>query len=202
MSQSDWVQKTADGSSFPPCPNLFQAALSMYFFILGDWDLNNFTVTTHYYLAPLLFVIFTFVMMVVFFNLLIAIMSETYARVKLNEEQEFLKSRAETICDLEKQIWRPIPYPKWIHAVIPTAGWHGDAFWGRKDEVSSTVTPTESVTVESQSGQAAACLAAALSKHAEILGQTMRNQEAITTRMTTIEEKLDLLLKNMGELAS
>lgn len=111
--------KAESPDDLPLFPNVPQTLLRMYVLMLGDWELSSFTHSVHYVLAPILFFLFTFVMMVVLFNLLIAIMGDTFQRVKSDEEAEFLKTRAETIVDMEKLRWRPVSYPSHIHALLP-----------------------------------------------------------------------------------
>eukprot|EP00392_Amoebophrya_sp_AT5.2_P006453 g6465.t1 len=131
MQDSDYVQLD-DPEAVPHFPSVFQTLLSMYVLMLGDWELSAFTHSKHFLLSPVLFVIFTFMMMVVLFNMLIALMSETYARVRENEEAEFLKTRAECIVDMEKLRWRPVFYPEWVHALLPAAG--GEQKGGRSEK--------------------------------------------------------------------
>merc|ERR1712203_1251785 len=57
--------------------------------------------------------------MIILFNLLIAIMSDTYERVRENEENTFLRTRADTICDMQKLSFRTINYQPWVHALLP-----------------------------------------------------------------------------------
>ncbi|CAD7934612.1 unnamed protein product [Amoebophrya sp. A120] len=129
MLDKDYVRLTQDDmeNEVPHFPSVFQTLLSMYVLMLGDWELQKFTHAEHYVLAPFLFVVFTFMMMVVLFNMLIALMSETYERVRENEEAEFLKTRAECIVDMEKLRWRTVLYPDWVHALLPAGGNNGTA---------------------------------------------------------------------------
>lgn len=116
MSANKVIQK------FGPLPqyaNLPETLLGVYVLMLGDWDLGQFVNTEHPMLATFLFVLFTFVMMIILFNLLIAIMSDTFERVRENEESTFLKTRAETICDMQKLSFRGIKYQPWVHALLP-----------------------------------------------------------------------------------
>lgn len=46
-------------------------------------------------------------------------MSDTYERVRENEENTFLRTRSDTICDMQKLSFRTINYQDWVHALLP-----------------------------------------------------------------------------------
>eukprot|EP00392_Amoebophrya_sp_AT5.2_P005619 g5628.t1 len=102
-----------------PYPNLWLSVLNMYVVMLGTFETDNFTMTEHPFFATLLFVLFTFEVMIILLNLLIAIMSDTFERVRENEQNTFLRTRADMICDLQKLTFRRIRYDKWVHALLP-----------------------------------------------------------------------------------
>ena len=65
----------------PPYANLQETFIGVWVLMLGDWNVNQFVHSSNPMMAMSLFLLFTFCMMVVLFNLLIAIMADTYERV-------------------------------------------------------------------------------------------------------------------------
>ncbi|CAD7972208.1 unnamed protein product [Amoebophrya sp. A120] len=125
----------------PPYPNMFETLLGVYVLMLGDWDVNLFTLSEHPRLATVLFCLFTFVMVIVLFNLLIAIMSDTFERVRENEEHTFLRTRADMICDLQKLTFRQIEYEPWVHALLPVEEQSQQSHWkGKLGEIKNLIT--------------------------------------------------------------
>ena len=53
----------------PNYPNLHETVLGVYVLMLGDWDTENFVRSEHPLMATVLFLSFTFVMMIILFNL-------------------------------------------------------------------------------------------------------------------------------------
>ena len=100
-------------------PNVFETLLNIYMMMLGEFDVDGLLASNNFFLGAILFVLFTFMNLVILFNLLIAIMSDTYERVRENEEATFLQTRAETICDMQKASFRRIKYEPWVHALMP-----------------------------------------------------------------------------------
>jgi len=138
----------------PPFPNVIETLLYVYTLMLGDLRVEHFVGSKNWGLATVLSLLLTFFLMVILFNLLIAIMSDTYERVRENEQATFLKTRAETICDMQKLSFREIVYRPWVHALLPRdtnsrqendrslGGWKGklgeikDLITGLKQEIS------------------------------------------------------------------
>ncbi len=60
---------------------------------LGDWDRHDFRQTTDPVLANVLFLTYILIMAVVLLNLLIAIMGDSFDRVKDKEVLEFLRGK-------------------------------------------------------------------------------------------------------------
>eukprot|EP00210_Caulerpa_lentillifera_P004984 g4758.t1 len=81
----------------------FRNSLStMFIAILGDFDFTDYRDADHLsWLAVMLFVIYMLSMLIVLLNLLIAIMSDTYDRVKNQDVAEFIKCRAMVLDDSE-----------------------------------------------------------------------------------------------------
>ncbi|CAD7935961.1 unnamed protein product [Amoebophrya sp. A25] len=125
-----------------PYPDRAKTLLSVYVTMLGDWNVEHFTDTQHPLLATILFCIFTFVMVIILFNLLIAIMSDTFERVRENEENTFLRTRADMICDLQKLSFRKINYLPWVHALLPAekdASGHKSHWKGKLGEIKDLI---------------------------------------------------------------
>jgi hypothetical protein len=78
--------------AFATVPRTFLTMLAM---MLGAFDQNLFWKADVPWLAVAMFAAYTMVMLVVLFNLLIAIMGDSFEKVKDTEENEFLKGRAE-----------------------------------------------------------------------------------------------------------
>jgi hypothetical protein len=89
--------------------------------MLSDWEQDYFVYAGSSVLAIILFGCLTFIIVIVLFNLLIAIMGDTYAKVTAREKSEFLKSRAEAIVGLEDLFEsRPRIFGvKWVHCLLP-----------------------------------------------------------------------------------
>ena len=101
------------------------AILNQYLVALGDWDTENYAISTtrsstNSYLVWLLFVFTTFFSQIVIFNILIAIMGDTYDSVFANMEKAKLKLKIEVMSDYvfvvrdEKQI------KKFLFVATPT----------------------------------------------------------------------------------
>ena len=71
--------------------------LNQYQLILGEFDTDNYTDTD--YLPWIFFVAATFLSQVLIFNMLIAIMGDTYARVSEMKNQAALKEKIGILCD-------------------------------------------------------------------------------------------------------
>ena len=82
--------------------------ITAYDMQVAMFDHNTFYNSRNPKMATLMFLIYTFVVNVVYVNLLIAIMTNTYARVRENEGLRFLINKAKLIDELEMTL------PVWL----------------------------------------------------------------------------------------
>lgn len=81
--------------------SLTRACLTLFAYLLGAFDLDQFDDTRYPSVAYGLFIVFEIVMTVVLLNLLIAIMGDSYDRIKERESTTFLIAKAAVIEDME-----------------------------------------------------------------------------------------------------
>ncbi|CAD7696018.1 unnamed protein product [Ostreobium quekettii] len=81
-----------------------RALFTTFGMMLGEFDIQLFYTTKLPFVSLALFVVYMMAMMIVLLNLLIAIMGDTYDRVKNVEEVAFLRSRASVIDDIESML--------------------------------------------------------------------------------------------------
>jgi hypothetical protein len=104
---------------------------TMFAMMLGGFELKNddeeyfFNEAIHPSLTWALFVLYMSAVMIVMLNLLIALMSDSYAAVKAQTEQEFLLERARIIVELERttmgiaELQDDHKFPHWLHILRP-----------------------------------------------------------------------------------
>ncbi|CAD7705341.1 unnamed protein product, partial [Ostreobium quekettii] len=80
---------------------LSRTLLTMFGFLLGDFDLETLWEAESASVAVTLFVLYALAMMIVLLNLLIAIMGDSFDKVKNTQESTFVKARALVIHDVE-----------------------------------------------------------------------------------------------------
>ena len=81
-----------------------RALFTMFGMMLGEFEISWFYNSRLAVPALVLFVLYMISMMIVLLNLLIAIMSDTFDRVKDVEEVAFLHARATVIDDVESML--------------------------------------------------------------------------------------------------
>lgn len=81
--------------------SLIRACFTLFAYLLGAFDLGDFVDTKYPNLAYGIFVIFEVTMTIILLNLLIAIMGDSYDRVKERESTTFLMAKAAIIEDME-----------------------------------------------------------------------------------------------------
>ena len=106
-------------STLPLFPNISETVITMYLTLLGNYEHDRFLKSNHSVMATLLFVMFTFGMSIIMFNLLIAIMADTFCRVRVDELATFLHTRAGTICDMQKVTWQHVHWDTYVHCLLP-----------------------------------------------------------------------------------
>eukprot|EP00873_Tetraselmis_striata_P004977 jgi/Tetstr1/425241/TSEL_015696.t1 len=85
--------------------NALKISTNMYTIALGDWDATDFyTSTSDGNFAVLLFGVYLLAMVVIMLNLLIAIMGDSYDRVKDKEHLEFMRGKVKLLMDLESEM--------------------------------------------------------------------------------------------------
>lgn len=80
---------------------LGQSLMTVFAFVLGDFDLKVIYSSPVPHVSVSLFVLYMITMMIVLLNLLIAIMGDSFDRIKNSEETQFLRARASAIDDVE-----------------------------------------------------------------------------------------------------
>jgi hypothetical protein len=83
--------------------------------MLGNFEIHDFNKST----AILMFLCITFFVMILMLNLLIAIMSDSYDKVKERELVEGLKEKAKTIVGMELLHPSMHSFPKYMHIAEP-----------------------------------------------------------------------------------
>eukprot|EP00803_Ostreobium_quekettii_P000971 evm.model.scf_1652.1 EVM.evm.TU.scf_1652.1 scf_1652:9454-14514(+) len=77
---------------------------TLYSTMLGEFDLDVMDVPHHSGVALTLYILYMITLMVILLNLLIAIMGNSFARIKQTEEEQFLCARAAAIDDVESML--------------------------------------------------------------------------------------------------
>ena len=101
------------------------AILNQYLVALGDWDTENYAISTsrsptNSYLVWLLFVFTTVFSQIIMFNILIAIMGDTYDSVFANMEKAKLKLKIEVMSDYVFVIRDEQKIKKFLFVATPT----------------------------------------------------------------------------------
>jgi len=94
-----------DGYYYVPdytLPKPLNALMSTYMMSLGEFDYGGYGIGPDIYIVWIFFVLGTFLMLVVFMNMLIAIMSDTFSTVLAIKDENALKEQANLIDDF---IW-------------------------------------------------------------------------------------------------
>eukprot|EP01052_Picozoa_sp_SAG31_P037103 SAG31_NODE_4737_length_2991_cov_1.986169_1_plen_802_part_00 len=93
----------------------FWPALTMIQFVLGNFDMNDYPKST----SVVMFLCVAFFVVILMLNLLIAIMQDSYDKVKEHEVVEGLREKGKTIVAME-QLWpRLHTFPKFMHIAMP-----------------------------------------------------------------------------------
>ena len=99
------------------------AFTSMIGLLLGDIGVLDFFNSPHPAWSVIMMIVYEFFVFVVLFNMLIALMADTFVEVKEKEEVEFLRGRADIICSQEetmsaKQLSDPKLFPRYLHTLV------------------------------------------------------------------------------------
>ena len=78
---------------------LFDMFLNQYLLLLGEFDLDNFEAGRYIGITWIVFGAATLVSQVVIFNMLIAIMGDSYAKISEQRAQAALKEKIQILCD-------------------------------------------------------------------------------------------------------
>ena len=78
--------------------------VGLFHMTLGEYDYGDFSETAYPGLAKIIFVLFQILIPILLFNMLIAMMGNTYATVNEKSEKEFLKMWAKIIMSIERSI--------------------------------------------------------------------------------------------------
>ena len=96
---------------------------SMFGLLLGDIGVLDFFNSPHPAWSVLMMILYEFLVFVVLFNMLIALMADTFVEVKESEEVEFLKGRADIICSQEETMTKKKLsdiklFPRYLHTLM------------------------------------------------------------------------------------
>ena len=108
----------------PAYSDIFVSMVQMFGLVLGDIGVLDYYngSSPRPAFTTILLITYEFLVFVVLFNMLIAIMGETFANVKEIEEVEFLHGRAKIICEIEdtmktQQLENNQLFPKYLHTL-------------------------------------------------------------------------------------
>eukprot|EP01025_Chloroclados_australasicus_P022558 TRINITY_DN2318_c0_g1_i2.p1 TRINITY_DN2318_c0_g1~~TRINITY_DN2318_c0_g1_i2.p1 ORF type:complete len:1488 (+),score=161.88 TRINITY_DN2318_c0_g1_i2:119-4465(+) len=119
LYQYSEISRNDDNENFESLGVTFSTMLGT---ALGALDMTMFTFSSNSLFSTIMATVFLLLVAVVMLNLLIAIMGDSYDRIKENEESRFLKGRAEIIDEIEAVLPHAAlgsgsqPY---LHALIP-----------------------------------------------------------------------------------
>lgn len=96
--------------------------LSVFGLLLGDISVLDYFNSPNPALSVFLMIVYEFLVSIVLFNMLIALMADTFVNVKEKEELEFLRGRARIICSQEetmqkKQLVSTAIFPRYLHTL-------------------------------------------------------------------------------------
>ncbi|KAL3131635.1 hypothetical protein ABBQ38_007932 [Trebouxia sp. C0009 RCD-2024] len=130
-----------DQQQFQEFSTIWHAWLTMFNFMVSGFEFGIFYDCHNPQAAILLVVLYMFVVAVIFLNLLVGIMTDSWSKVKENEGLRFLCSKAEVIDEIESTVpqWvkdrNPSWYPAYVHVlkVNPESAdeVEMDAMWSR-----------------------------------------------------------------------
>ena len=113
-----------DATCNPSYDNIFVSMVQMIGLVLGDIAVLDYYTgsSPRPAMTTILLIMYEFLVFVVLFNMLIAIMGETFVNVKEIEEFEYLRGRAEIICSIEdtmaaKRLEDRKLFPKYLHTL-------------------------------------------------------------------------------------
>jgi hypothetical protein len=116
--------------------------------LLGTFEYNDLDDTHSPVVAKIIFVMLTLFVLIILLNLLIALMSDSFERIKEREEQEYCFQTAKILVDIEvrrlahrlDEQEKRAKFPSYVHVLIPDKGqdlqqteWLGIAGQIRKD---------------------------------------------------------------------
>ena len=81
-----------------------RTTFSVMGFLFGDFDPQVLFAAPLKEMAIFLFVLYMIIMTIILLNMMIAIMSDSFSRIKSNEETQFVKARAAAIDDVESML--------------------------------------------------------------------------------------------------
>ncbi|GMH41669.1 hypothetical protein BSKO_09579 [Bryopsis sp. KO-2023] len=192
---------------------LSRGCLTLFAYLLGAFDLEEFASTRYPSVTFGMFISYEMTMTIVLLNLLIAIMGDSFDRIKEREATTFLMAKAAITEDMECISYghvKKIDIPKYMHIVVPTHSSskadEGDQWWApNSDEVwqgrmvhlerklrglmqESTRKTRKEIVLVSET----------LESKLESMGATMEKLEASGTyHSRSIVQKLDTTLRNI-----
>eukprot|EP01025_Chloroclados_australasicus_P049354 TRINITY_DN5615_c1_g1_i2.p1 TRINITY_DN5615_c1_g1~~TRINITY_DN5615_c1_g1_i2.p1 ORF type:complete len:912 (+),score=63.60 TRINITY_DN5615_c1_g1_i2:1016-3751(+) len=79
--------------------------LAVIAFMAGDFEQGTYTTGSIWWWSMIMFIAFFLLMIIVLLNLLIALLGDSYSRIKNNESARFMRGRAEILDDLESSLF-------------------------------------------------------------------------------------------------
>ena len=120
----DTLDAPPDATCNPSYDDIFVSMVQMIGLVLGDISMLDYYEgsSPRPAMTTILLIMYEFLVFVVLFNMLIAIMGETFVNVKEIEEVEYLRGRAEIICSIEdtmaaKRLEDRKLFPKYLHTL-------------------------------------------------------------------------------------
>lgn len=126
------------------------AMVTSFGMMLGETQLESLALLTHQgflrFVGTVMYVLYLLAMMIVLLNLLIAIMGDSFDRVKNSEEVHFMKGRAQVIDDLETMMSKEkrddysMQLGRYLHVLVPKSKDESRGDWkGRLREMQKLV---------------------------------------------------------------
>ena len=192
--------------------SFFNSIFNQYLIGLGDFDIENYELLQHDWFVWVLFIFMTFLTQIVFLNMLIAIMGNTYAKEMEFRDQSALKEKIDIISDYvvitrrEENVVKELA--KFIFAITPaTLSTDEDADWeGSVTTIKNAITDSNT-----QVKQVMQKRIDSLSREITTTSERMvhldekvsdlqTNQERLTIKLKDLDQKVDPIIPTIEKL--
>ncbi|KXZ41388.1 hypothetical protein GPECTOR_500g462 [Gonium pectorale] len=177
--------------------NYVRAMMTAYRMLLGDYDFAALSSSRFYGVGWVLFVAFTFLVTIIGLNLLIAVMSDSYAVVKEHARAGWLLERARIIVEVEQSVprsWleRPPYKVRWLHVLTHTEDMDGE------HELLAAVTKviarqalnTDIIKARSEISEQVAALEAAATRQSGVLDKLAADVASLRSELRLVRREL------------